>query len=69
MLKDKMKFTRSPFSIRLRADLLEDLKLVSRHRPITMTGVIEKALELYLPTILNDIQEDLARRVKGAGEQ
>ena len=69
MLKDKMKFTRSPFSIRLRADLLEDLKLVSRHRPITMTGVIEKALELYLPTILNDIQEDLDRRVKGAGEQ
>ena len=64
-----MKFTRSPFSIRLRADLLEDLKLVSRHRPITMTGVIEKALELYLPTILNDIQEDLDRRVKGAGEQ
>ena len=69
MLKDKMKFTRSPFSIRLRADLLEDLKLVSRHRPITMTGVIEKALELYLPTILNDIQEDLDRCVKGAGEQ
>ena len=69
MLKDKMKFTRSPFSIRLRADLLEDLKLVSRHRPITMTGVIEKALELYLPTILNDIQEDLDRRVQGAGEQ
>ena len=69
MLKDKMKFTRSPFSIRLRADLLEDLKLVSRHRPNTMTGVIEKALELYLPTILNDIQEDLDRRVKGAGEQ
>ena len=69
MLKDKMKFTRSPFSIRLRADLLEDLKLVSRHRPITMTGVIEKALELYLPTILNDIQEDLDRRVKGAWEQ
>jgi len=69
MLKDKMKFTRSPFSIRLRADLLEDLKLVSRHRPITMTGVIEKALESYLPTILSDIQEDLDRRVKGAGEQ
>ena len=69
MLKDKMKFTRSPFSIRLRADLLEDLKLVSRHRPITMTGVIEKALESYLPTILIDIQEDLDRRVQGAGEQ
>ena len=69
MLKDKMKFTRSPFSIRLRADLLEDLKLVSRHRPVTMTGVIEKALESYLPTILIDIQEDLDRRVKGAGEQ
>ena len=69
MLKDKMKFTRSPFSIRLRADLLEDLKLVSRHRPVTMTGVIEKALESYLPTILSDIQEDLDRRVQGAGEQ
>ena len=68
-----MKIGRKLFSIRLREDLLEDLKIVSFFKKTTMTRLIENSLDQYLPPLLQDANkektENLVRRVQGAREQ
>lgn len=68
-----MKIGRKLFSIRLREDLLEDLKKVSFFKKTTMTRLIENSLDQYLPPLLQDANkektENLVRRVQGAREQ
>ena len=68
-----MKIGRKLFSIRLREDLLEDLKKVSFFKKTTMTRLIENSLDQYLPPLLQDANkektENLVRRVLGAREQ
>jgi hypothetical protein len=43
-----------PFNLRLREDLLADLRSVSIQRNIPMTALIEDALDRYLPAIKAD---------------
>tara|TARA_R110002012_G_scaffold48826_2_gene126764 strand:+ start:677 stop:883 length:207 start_codon:yes stop_codon:yes gene_type:complete len=68
-----MKIGRKLFSIRLREDLLDDLKTVSFFKKTTMTRLIENSLDQYLPPLLQSATkektENLVRRVQGAGEQ
>ena len=68
-----MKIGRKLFSIRLREDLLEDLKKVSFFKKTTMPRLIENSLDQYLPPLLQDANkektENLVRRVQGAREQ
>ena len=68
-----MKIGRKLFSIRLREDLLEDLKKVTFFKKTTMTRLIENSLDQYLPPLLQDANkektENLVRRVQGAREQ
>ena len=68
-----MKIGRKLFSIRLREDLLEDLKKVSFFKKTTMTRLIENSLDQYLPPLLQDANkektENLVQRVQGAREQ
>ena len=68
-----MKIGRKLFSIRLREDLLEDLKKVSFFKKTTMTRLIENSLDQYLHPLLQDANkektENLVRRVQGAREQ
>ena len=68
-----MKIGRKLFSIRLREDLLDDLKTVSFFKKTTMTRLIENSLDQHLPPLLQSATkektENLVRRVQGAREQ
>ena len=66
-----MSTARTPFSIRLRSDLLSDLRIVSLYTPATMTSAIEDALDAHLPPLLDkigDSTQKMERRVQAAGE-
>jgi hypothetical protein len=40
-----------PFNLRLREDLMADIRSVSIQRNISMTALIEDALDRYLPAL------------------
>ena len=40
-----------PFNLRIREDLMADLRSVSIQRKVPMTALIEDALDCYLPAI------------------
>jgi len=62
-----MPMPRTPFSLRLRTDLLVDLHTVAAHTSATMTSAIEAALDAHLPPLLDQIDK-LERRVEAARE-
>jgi hypothetical protein len=62
---------RTPFNIRLRSDLLADLRIVALYTPATMTSAIEDALDAHLPPLLDKIgcnTQKLDRRIQAARE-
>ena len=46
---------KSPYFLRLRADLLQDLRMVSVTKDVTVTSIIEEALDHHLPSIIKSI--------------
>jgi len=57
-----MSTARTPFSIRLRSDLLAPMRAVALYRGITMTSIIEDALEGHLPALMDMADKDLDHR-------
>ena len=50
-----------PFTIRLRSDLLADMKTVASQDQVTMTNVIEAALDDFLPIRKKNIENKLEK--------
>ena len=57
-----MSTAKTSFHIRLRSDLLASLRAVTVQRPVTMTSIIEDALDAHLPGLMDGLGEDLERR-------
>ena len=52
---------KTPFTIRLRSDLLADIKTVATQDQVTMTNVIEAALDDFLPIRKKNIENKLEK--------
>jgi|TARA_Y100000034_G_scaffold115600_1_gene152990 predicted transcriptional regulator len=59
---------KTSFHIKLRNDLLEHLRIVADRNAVTMTSVIEDALENHFAGITDTVR-DLERKLAAAGLQ
>tara|TARA_R110000824_G_scaffold84978_2_gene211505 strand:+ start:635 stop:826 length:192 start_codon:yes stop_codon:yes gene_type:complete len=62
---------KNPFTLRLRDDLLEDLRRCSTHLHVSMTNIIEDALDQTLPVLKDEVaaQIELDRQADAARRQ
>jgi predicted transcriptional regulator len=62
---------KNPFTLRLRDDLLEDLRRCSTHLHVSMTTIIEDALDQTLPVLKDEVtaQIELDRQADAARRQ